>query len=300
MSRGKGTGALALIIGATGIGLAPILVRMSEVGPVATGFYRIFLAQPILWWILRRQRAAETKAGEVRGGRGVFRLAALAGFCFAGDLSFWHWSIHLTSIANSTFLTNLSPFFVTIGAWILFHERITRRLLFGMGIAFAGGFLLVAESVHLERRFLIGDALAVTTALFYSGYLLAVKRLRATESVWYVMAWTGVFTAPILLLVSIVSHEVLVPASAKGWGVVLALALISHIGGQGMIAYGLAHISASLSSVILMWQPVVAALLAWWILQEPITPLKAAGGLVILAGIFAATWQRETLRARKN
>ena len=46
-------GATALMIGATGIGLAPILVRLSETGPVATAFYRLLLAQPIVWWLLK-------------------------------------------------------------------------------------------------------------------------------------------------------------------------------------------------------------------------------------------------------
>ena len=37
-----------------------------------------------------------------------------AGFCFAGDLAFWHWSIVLTSVANSTLLANLAPIFVAL------------------------------------------------------------------------------------------------------------------------------------------------------------------------------------------
>jgi drug/metabolite transporter (DMT)-like permease len=286
MIRGKGGGALALMIGATGIGVAPILVRLSEVGPVATGFYRVALAQPILWWMLARRSEAPTAPEEKRK---ALKSAALAGICFAADLSLWHWSLRLTSVANSTFLTNLTPFFVTLGAWILFREVVTRRLLIGMVIAFSGGFLLVIESLNLEKRFLSGDALAVAAAVFYAAYLLTVRNLRQTKSAWYVMAWTGVFTAPIFLAVSLASNEVMIPKTANGWSVVLALALVSHVGGQGLIAYGLAHISASVSSVMLLWQPIVAALLAWWILHEALTPLRVIGGIVIITGILLAT-----------
>lgn len=273
-----------MLIGATGIGLAPILVRLSQTGPVATAFYRILLAQPILWWALTREEESKPHPRDIW-------LAALAGFCFAGDLAIWHWSIRLTSVANSTLLTNFAPFFVMIGARFLFGERVTQRLAIGMAIAFAGAFLLVFESLNLDRRFLLGDVLAVVTAVFYSSYLLVVKKLRTARSVAYVMTWSGVFCAPLLLLASVGSGETLLPASPAGWVVLALLAWVSHVGGQGLIAYGLAHIPASVSAVMLMWQPVVAALLAWWILHEPLTPIRAIGGGIIIFGIAVGTWR---------
>jgi drug/metabolite transporter (DMT)-like permease len=333
-ARIEATGLIALIVGATGIGLAPILVRLSEVGPVATAFYRLLLAQPIIWLLLKREKSRPTlpngsraqdachnknpalspteaaaispsPRGEGRGEgqtnpialssapktliRSDLFLSALAGLFFTADLSIWHWSLGLTTVANSTFVTNLTPFFVTIAAWLLFGERVSSRLLVGMCIAFAGGTLMISESFHLNPRFLIGDSLAMLAAIFYAGYLLVVKRLRRGRSTWYVMAWTGIFAAPTMLLVSVITHETLLPKTPAGWAVVIALALISQLGGQGMIAYGLAHLSASVSAVLLMWQPVVAALLAWWILHEPLTPLRAAGGFIIILGILVGT-----------
>jgi drug/metabolite transporter (DMT)-like permease len=281
-------GAAALLLGATGIGLAPILVRLSETGPVATAFYRILLAQPILWWWLSREKNSEQKKAPSRD----LKLAALAGFFFAADMAIWNWSLKLTTVANSTLLTNFTPVVVTIAARILFHEPITPRLLSGMSVAFAGGFLLVGESLKLEPRFLIGDGLAIIAAFFYAGYLLTVKQLRRNRSAWYVMAVSGVFSTAILFCVSAATREVLLPHDARGWIVVLTLALVSHTAGQGLIAYGLAHISASVSSVMLMWQPVVAAILAWLILNEPLTPARVAGGLVIILGIAIATYRR--------
>jgi drug/metabolite transporter (DMT)-like permease len=287
--RIDGFGATALMIGATGIGLAPVLVRLSETGPVATAFYRLALAQPVIWFLLKRESNVENTDHISR--RDLW-YAAIAGLFFTADLSIWHWSLRLTTVANSTFVTNLTPFFVTIAAWLLFRERVTSRLLTGMLIAFCGGFLMVSESLHMEPRFLIGDLLALLASIFYSGYLLVVKRLRRGRSTWYVMAWTGIFAAPTMFVVSAATHETLLPKTSFGWGVVLTLALISQLGGQGMIAYGLAHLSASLSAVMLMWQPVVAALLAWWILHEPLTPLRAVGGVVIIIGILVGTSRR--------
>ncbi len=56
-----------------------------------------------------------------------------------------------------------------------------------------------------------------------------------------------------------------------------------------MIAYALGHLPASFSSVSLLWQPVVAAWLAWLLLQEPLTWLQGMGGLVTLTGIGVAS-----------
>jgi drug/metabolite transporter (DMT)-like permease len=284
-----GKGAAALMLGATGIGLAPILVRMSETGPVATAFYRILLALPLLWWLLLREGRSCSNAPRNRGN---LRLAALAGFFFAGDMAIWNWSLHLTTVANSTLLTNFTPFFVMVAARFIFKERITARLIIGMLIGFAGGFLLVGESLKADSRNLTGDLLAIIAAIFYAGYLLTVKQLRRTRSAMYVMAVSGIVSTSILFLVSGLGGERLLPATINGWIVVILLALISHVAGQGLIAYGLAHISASVSSIMLMWQPVVAAILAWIILGEALTVTRVCGGLVIIVGILAATWRR--------
>src|SRR5687767_5998471 len=140
-----GKGAAALMIGATGIGLAPILVRLSETGPVATAFYRLLLAQPIIWLLLKREQSPTT---ENKPNRQDLLYAAIAGLLFSADLSIWHWSLKLTTVANSTFVTNLTPFFVSVAAWLLYKERVSSRLILGMLIAFAGGFLMVAESLR--------------------------------------------------------------------------------------------------------------------------------------------------------
>src|SRR4051812_5422189 len=108
-------GATALMIGATGIGLAPILVRLGETGPVATAFYRLALAQPIIWLLWKREQTSASNSPSPRGeGRREgqsntnettrdFFLSALAGLFFTADLSIWHWSLRLTTVANSTF-----------------------------------------------------------------------------------------------------------------------------------------------------------------------------------------------------
>jgi len=102
------------------------------------------------------------------------------------------------------------------------------------------------------------------------------------------MTWSGVVSAVVLLPVALLSGEELLVTSAYGWAILLGLALLSHAGGQSLIAYALAHLPAAFSSVGLLLQPVTAALLAWLLLGEPVSVWQAAGGIVILYGIFLA------------
>jgi drug/metabolite transporter (DMT)-like permease len=274
----------ALLAGATFIALSPIFVRLSEAGPTATAFWRVALAVPALWilyWIKPRARA--------RRYSGKWLLLVAAGFAFAGDLAFWHTSIQLTSVANSTLLANLASIFVTLAAWIFLRQRPTRLFLTGLATALAGVTLLVHTSLAFSPRGLAGDALGVVTALFYAGYLLAVKGLRDRgETTLHLMAVTSTITAIILLPVALATGEPMFPTSATGWWILAGLALVSHAAGQGLIAYALAHLPAAFSSVSLLFQPVMAALFAWLLLSEPLVPLQVVGGMIVLCGIYLA------------
>ena len=267
----------ALFFGATCIALSPIFVRLSEAGPTATAFWRVALAVPVLWIFFRPP---------LRGPKLLFLAAGVA---FAGDLAFWHTSIQLTSVANSTLLANLASIFVTLAAWVLWRERPRPLFLAALALALLGVGLLVHTSLSFSRNALLGDALGVVTAMFYAWYILAVKGLRERgAATLQVMALTSTLTAAILLPVALATGEPMLPSSAYGWWILLGLALISHAAGQGLIAYALAHLPAPFSSVGLLLQPVVAAFLAWVLLAEPVVTLQIVGGLVVLAAIWLA------------
>ena len=274
----------ALLFGATCIALSPIFVRLSEAGPTATAFWRVALAVPALWIFF----FLKTKDKTVRyAGRWPLLLAA--GFAFAGDLGFWHLSIQFTSVANSTLLANLASIFVTLAAWLFLRQRPTGIFLAGLGAALVGVAMLVSTSARFSSTGLLGDALGVLTAMFYAGYIFAVKGLRDRgEQTLQLMAVTSTITSILLLPAALASGEVFFPQTAHGWGVLLGLALISHAAGQGLIAYALAHLPAAFSSVSLLLQPVMAAVFAWLILAEPLVALQVAGGAVVLVGIYLA------------
>ena len=275
---------VALLAGGCAIAFAPIFVRLSDAGPVASAFWRTALAAPLLWMWAFHVRDREPERGTV-----PFSALLAAGIFFALDLGVWHWSIVWTSVANSTLLANLAPIFVTLAGWLLWKQRVTKTFLVGMVAAIAGMFILVGPNFAVGGTRLLGDALGALTGAFYAGYMLAVKVARdAGASTARLMAWSTTITALALLPVALLSPQPFWPSSANGWAIAFALAIVTQILGQGLIAYAFLHLPASLSSVSLLIQPVVAALVAWQLFGEAVGPAQFVGGAVVLFGIWLA------------
>lgn len=270
-----------LILGAVLIGLAPIFVRLADVGPTAAAFWRVFLALPLLF-LLRRLIAGRGAARPQGKTLGLW----LAGVAFAGDLAIWHQSIHLTSVANSTLLTNLAPVFLTLVLHFGFGQRHAPRFWLGLALSLVGATVLMAGSLRVSRETALGDLCAIVTAMFYAAYQLLVSRSRQNFSALDVMLRSSAAAAALLLLITLATGEPLWPRSLHSWSILLGLAVVSHVGGQGLIAWALAHLPASFSSVTLLVQPIAATVFAWLILNEGFGPQQVLGGVIVMAGIL--------------
>jgi drug/metabolite transporter (DMT)-like permease len=99
------------------------------------------------------------------------------------------------------------------------------------------------------------------------------------------MAWSALVTTVALVPVALASGEQILPHTAAGWVKLAGLALISQVAGQSLIAYAMAHLPATFSSVGLLAQPVIAAILAWILLGETLGWVEIGGALVVLVGI---------------
>lgn len=275
-----------LLLGAVAIACSPIFVRLSELGPIATAVHRVLLALPILF--LFQTLAPKAAVQRTPGKASDWGLLALAGFMFAGDLATWHWSVGMTTVANATLLANFAPIFVALFSWLVFKERFTRLFLAGLALSMIGAMTLMGASLQVGAETLMGDLVALSCGVFYAGYILSIARLRSRFDTTTVMLWTSLFTFLFLLPLCWIQGESLIAPSLYGWLILLGLALISHAGGQSLIAFSLAHLPASFSSVVLLLQPVIAAILAVLILGEVPLLWQAVGGVVVLVGIWLA------------
>jgi len=269
-----------LLAGACIIGLAPILVRLAYAGPAAVGMWRMLFALPLLALIARRGS----------GGVGAPNwILALAGAAFALDLAFWHYGIALTSVAKATVLSNLTPVIVTGVAWLVFRERIRPLFLAAVVLAVGGAsFMSLARDPGLSGvNPPLGDAFSAMTAVWYALYFLAVQRARTTSGAGQVMFWSSLTATPLLLVAALMLGERLFPVTIGGWAACVGLGVM-HATGQGAIAWALGRLPASVTSVVVLVQPVVAGVLGWILFAEVLGPGQLAGAIIALTGVILA------------
>jgi drug/metabolite transporter (DMT)-like permease len=241
----------------------------------------VALALPVL---LSLQRPAPLRP-QAPGGL-ARALPWLAGLAFTGDLAIWHQSIRLTSVANATLLANLAPVFLTLTLHFGFHQRHSWRFWLGLGLSVAGAAVLLAGSLRIGAQTALGDVCGIITAVFYAAYQLLVGRGRRYFTAAAIMLRSSATSAVLLLMLTLALGEPFWPRSAHGWAALAGLALITHVGGQGLITWALAHLPQAFSSVVLLVQPVAATLFAWILLGEGFGAQQAVGGAVVLAGIL--------------
>jgi drug/metabolite transporter (DMT)-like permease len=276
----------ALLIGGAAIGGSPIFVRLSEVGPMATAFWRVALALiPLVVWSQLRNGAAIDKPPQRLSD---YAMLVLPGVFLAIDLGAWHLSLTMTSVANATLLANVAPVFVTLASWALFRSPVSRIFVGGLATAIAGVVVLKGGPAALGGGDLAGDGIAIIAAMFYAGYILAIGRLRSRFGTNRIMLWSTASAAVCMLPMALFTEPSLLPPSAFGWAMLIGLAFVSHAGGQVAITYALAYLPPAFSSLTLLLQPVVAALLAWLLLSEPVGLMQAIGGAIVLVGILIA------------
>jgi drug/metabolite transporter (DMT)-like permease len=282
--------AVQLALAVVFLSFTPILFRWSELGPTATAFYRAFLTIPVFagWVTIERRRADRLEFARPSFRRADGWVMVFAGAVFAANISAYAWAVHLTSVANASLLSNLSPIFVSLGSFLLFGERVSRAFIAAMTAAMLGVVILTSDKLGIDAGQVWGDGLGIFSSIAFAAYLMAIGRLRLRQRSSTVMAGSVGATAVCLLALAVASGESLLPKTLLGWADVLALALASQALGQGLLTVALAHVSATFSAVSLLTLPVTAALYGWLIFGEPLTLNQAIGAPIVLASILGA------------
>ena len=254
---------------------------------MATAFWRLALALLPLLFLHRRERADSQSHRRPNALRECIDVAA-PGLFLAADLAAWHTSLHLTSVANSTLLVNVAPIFVTLFSWLVLGQKISSGFVIGLAISIIGIVVLKGGLAALGDGDIRGDGLAVFAAALYAGYILLLGRARKSYSTTTIMLWSTVSAALCTGLLGLLTEPHLLPWTIAGWVTLIGLAWISQAAGQSLITFALAWLPATMSSLTLLIQPVVAVVLAWLLLKEPLTGIQITGGLIVIGGIAVA------------
>ena len=275
----------ALLIGNAALALGPWLVRLSDTGPVAAGFWRMALPLPLFAWLAWRELARGD--GAARPTRCTAWVLLAAGAFFAFDLASWHLGIELTKLGNATLFGN-SGSLILMG-WGLFALRRapSRAEVLALAAALGGAAILLGRSLEVSTTTLVGDLLCVLAGAFYVLYLIPAQSARETMGQWSVLALVCASAAPTLLIIAILLGEPVWPGAA-GWTPVLGLALSSQIIGQGLLVYALKSFSPLIVGMALLTQPALAAVTGWLAFDERLAWPDIAGMVLVAAALVIA------------
>lgn len=278
---------LAVAGGAMIIGLAPVGMRLSELGPQATAFWRFTFALPVLaaLVIATRARGPSARDGRLLGGAGV---------CFALDMALWHAALGYTTVANATLFSNMTPVIAAAAGFLFFRERIGAGWLMGAGVAVTGAALMSWSRAETGQGTLGGDLLGLGSAVWYAAYLLVLRGVRARVGASVAMLATTAAAAVVAAIVTVATGETFATGdmTLNGWLVLVGLGAFVHVGGQGLIAHGLGQLPITLSTVLLWVQPVSAAVFGWVLFGEGLAATGVIGAAMILAGVFVVQRSR--------
>ena len=283
-ARSNTTAIAALVAGAIAMGASPIFVRLTDVGPQASAFWRTALALPVLWLWMRFEERDRRSREPLRFDRSIL----LVGACFAGDLFFWHLAILNTTVANATFFAVTAPVFVVAGAFLFLSEKSGMRVVAGLLFCLAGGGALIGQSYQVDPARLAGDFYGIVTAFFFGAYVLAVRHARGRHGAARLMFLSTAVSAVLLLGAALAIPQQILPQTVESTWALVALAFVSQAGGQGLLTIALGTLPATFSSLVIFLEAIAAAAFGWLVLGEKLTLVQALGGLLILCGIFVA------------
>lgn len=257
-----------------------ILVKESYLPPVATGFYRAIFAIPLLLPIVHKNLN--------KIGKKDILIIFVAGMSLGADLILWNTCFFYTTVANGTLFTNLVSLTMIPASYFIFKEKIPPKFYIGLFVTLFGAIILLNGKVNPSADSFFGDFLSFSASFFYAGFLLIVYRIRDRVDAFTIMFISSFGTAATMFVAMLIMEGCLYPGTVRALLPILGLTVFSQILGQGLISYCLGKIRAILASVVMLMQPLVAAVYAFAIIGERLSMAEVTGIVVTLAGIYIA------------
>lgn len=276
---------VALVMANVLLAFGPVFVRMSDVGPVAAGFWRIALALPILL-------AVTVASGWRPNGlsRGVWIALAIGGLCFAADLASWHLGIKKTQLANATLFGNSATLFFPVYGFLVARAWPSKEQGFALLLALLGAGLLMGRSLQVRADQFYGDLLCLTAGILYTVYFVAMTKARDTMAPVPALAMSTLASLLPLLIFAWALGERIMPTD---WWPLIGLALASQVFGQGLMTFALGQLSPMVIGIGLLTQPVIAATIGWLWYNERLDGWDLVGAVAVAIALVLVRRERK-------
>jgi len=275
---------LRLFIGAALISLSPVWVKLVDVPPSTSGFYRVLFgsAALVVFLLVTRKRPSFSKP--------AWLMLVIAAVFFALDLWFWHRSINYIGPGLSTLLANFQVFIMMIAGFVLFKQIPRPIQLLAVPMALMGLALIVGlDWSELPGDYRLGVIFGLLTAVAYAGYLLSIRQARQASPYRVPtreLAVVSVICTAVLAVTVIGEGESLRIPSVADFGWLLAYGVLSHSLGGLFIASSLPQVTTAEAGLALLLQPTLS--FAWDVLffSRPMTLLELTGAMIALLAIY--------------
>ncbi|ETI65911.1 DMT family transporter [Neobacillus vireti] len=271
-----------LAVGVISVSTSAIFVKLSSAPSGVIAFYRLLFSVLLMLPIFLTKYVSEFRHITKKD----WFFSAIAGVLLAFHFILWFESLNYTSVASSTVLVTLQPLFAFVGTYFFFKEKSSSMAIISGIIAIAGSVLISWGDFRISGNALIGDLLALIACALITAYLLFGQDVRKRLSL---ITYTFVvyFMSSITLLIYVLAAgQPLFPYPKQDWVCFILLALIPNLLGHTLFNWSIKWLSTSTISMAILFEPVGAAILAYYLLEENVVWTQVLGGLIVIGGIL--------------
>ncbi len=273
---------VVIIIGVLSVSLSAIFVKLTSADAGVIAFYRMFFSVLIMLpiFLLKYKHEITTLSKK------DWIFSTFAGVFLAFHFILWFESLNYTSVASSTVLVTLQPIFAFVGTYFLFKEKIAMKTIIAALIAILGSVIISWGDFMLSGTALYGDLLALAGCALITAYLLFGQDVRKRLSlITYTFVVYSISTVTLFIYV-LLKGESFGPYSASDWFWFILLALIPNLLGHTLFNWAIKWVSTNVISIAILFEPVGAAILAYYVFNEGLSVTQILGGIVVIAGIL--------------
>jgi drug/metabolite transporter (DMT)-like permease len=217
----------------------------------------------------------------------IFRASALGGVVLAADIALGFTAINHTTIADVALIASLAPVAIVVVSARRLREHVAAREWILIAVSFAGVIVVVIASSGLPSWSLFGDLLAACSIVTWSAYWFFSRSVRDRVDPIVFLGCVMLAAAIVTTPAAILAGGVPVWPSARDWLAIWSVALVPGFIGQTLVIWSHRHVESWRSALITQCLPVMAVVLAWVVLGEPITLAVVIGGAVVVAATGA-------------
>lgn len=271
----------ALLIGVIAVSTSAIFVKLTTAPAPVIAFYRLLFSTILIAPIFFIKSRKEIKTVSKKD----WLYSSAAGVFLAFHFILWFESLNFTSVASSVVLVTLQPLFAFIGSYLFYKERVSKTAVFSGVIAIAGSVIISWGDFLISGLALIGDLLALAACAMITAYLLVGQGIRKRHSLsLYTFIVYGISSITLLLYCLILQYP-LTPYPESDWYYFLLLALVPNLLGHTLFNWSLKWVSTNVISIMILFEPVGAIILAYYFLEESLISSQVIGSLVVIIGI---------------